>query len=78
MPVLDGIKSTFKIRKYLTDTVNMKREDQPIVVGVTGHYSDKFKKEGADAGIDMVLPKPLYVNKLLSVLQKYDVFNNKK
>ena len=37
MPVLDGIQSTYQIREFLTEEMEIKREDQPVILGVTGH-----------------------------------------
>ena len=50
------------IRKYLTEEMNISREDHPTIIGVTGHAHDSFKKEGIDAGMDKVEIKPCYFN----------------
>jgi CheY-like chemotaxis protein len=52
MPVMDGIKSTQKIRKFLTNDLNIKRKDQPMIVGITGHVHHDFLEEGEKAGMD--------------------------
>ena len=36
------------------------REDQPTIIGITGHAHDKYKKEGFEAGMDRVEIKPCY------------------
>ena len=36
MPVMDGIKATYKIREFLSE-INLSEEDSPIIVGITGH-----------------------------------------
>ena len=36
MPVMNGIESTRRIREYFDNNL-IKREDQPIIIGVTGH-----------------------------------------
>ena len=60
MPVCDGIKATSMIRDHLTHQLSIKREDQPLIIGVTGHVLDKFKNEGLKAGMDRILEKPCY------------------
>ena len=43
MPVMNGITATVKIRKYLKNDLKINREDQPRIIGVTGHVMDSFK-----------------------------------
>ena len=43
MPVMNGITATVKIRKFLTEELKISREDQPKIIGVTGHVMDSFK-----------------------------------
>ena len=71
MPVMNGITATVKIRKYLKNDLMIKREDQPIIIGVTGHVMDSFKQEGKKAGMDEILGKPLYAEALKEILNKY-------
>lgn len=59
MPIKDGIQASREIRKFL-DSKKVKREDQPQIVGITGHVQDKFKNQGIEAGMDQVVDKPLY------------------
>ena len=73
MPIMDGIKATFFVRKFLEEDMQISRKDQPVIIGVTGHFSKKYKIEGSEAGMDMVLSKPLYVDKLMQVLRKYKI-----
>ena len=46
MPVMNGITATVKIRKYLANELKIKRENQPRIIGVTGHVMESFKQEG--------------------------------
>lgn len=48
------------MRTYLQDELNIPRSQQPIIIGVTGHVLDKYKKDGVDAGMDQIYSKPLY------------------
>ena len=45
MPVMDGIKSTAKIREWLLEQ-GICRADQPIILGATGHVHDEFGIQG--------------------------------
>ena len=60
MPVMNGIEATIKMRKYMENTLGLSRQQQPMIVGVTGHVLDSFKNEGIKAGMDEILGKPLY------------------
>jgi CheY-like chemotaxis protein len=40
MPIMDGIAATNKIRDFLTNVIGLERENQPNIVGVTGHVHD--------------------------------------
>ena len=71
MPVMNGINATVKIRKYLENDLNINREDQPKIIGVTGHVMDSFKQEGRKAGMDEILGKPLYADALKEIFNKY-------
>ena len=68
MPVMDGIDATKHIRQILTDSYKLNREDQPKILGVTGHVLNSYKKKGLKAGMDDVLSKPLYIDELKKVL----------
>ena len=67
MPILNGIEATKEIRKF----INCNNYLQPIIVGVTGHVQESFKKEGLDAGMDKIYPKPFYLKDLEEVLKQY-------
>ena len=68
MPGMNGIDATFKIRKFLTEQMNLDRKDQPIIIGITGHAHESFKKEGIDSGMDKVEIKPCYFNVLNEII----------
>ena len=48
MPRMGGIQTTVKIRKYFAHV----RQDQPRIVGVTGHVQDEYATQGQIAGMD--------------------------
>ena len=65
MPVMDGIKSSKKIRAYLRNH----GYEQPIIVGVTGHVQSKYQDEAKDAGIDQIFAKPLHADHMEEILK---------
>jgi len=71
MPIMDGIDATQHIRRILTDDYHLTREDQPQIIGVTGHVLNIYKQKGLKAGMDNILPKPLYVDELNKVLLQH-------
>ena len=64
MPVMDGIKATKKIRQILLNQFKIETKNQPKIIGVTGHVQEEFKKDALSAGMDFILPKPLYKDDL--------------
>ena len=66
MPILNGIEMAKKIRK-------LKQIRQPIIIGVTGHVQETYKSEGLKAGMDEIYSKPLYLNTMKAILQKYNI-----
>ena len=58
MPNVNGIEATKKMRKHLLG------RDRPKIIGVTGHISEQFEREGREAGMDRVCAKPLYRREL--------------
>lgn len=46
MPIMDGTTATKKIRQVLLDKFDIKIEDQPVIIGVTGHVDDRFATDG--------------------------------
>ena len=71
MPRLNGIGSTKKIRNFLPNEMKLDREDQPKIVGLTGHVTDDYIKAGLDSGMDAIYGKPLYFNVLEQIIEKY-------
>jgi CheY-like chemotaxis protein len=63
MPVMDGIETTKKMRAYLRE----KGKDQPAIIGVTGHVLDEYQQQGRTAGMNQIVPKPMYIE----ILKKY-------
>ena len=45
MPVMDGISASKSLREGLMD-LDIKREDQPTIIGVTGHVQESYKIKG--------------------------------
>ena len=68
---MDGIKTTKTIRKVLKNEFNQSIHEQPKIIGVTGHVQPKFAEAGKKAGMDEILPKPLYADVLKETLVKY-------
>ena len=58
MPLLDGFEACRRIRLayYSMDVV---REHQPMIIGITGHVEPEYFKKALKHGMDEVLPKPL-------------------
>ena len=48
--------------------MNLDKKDQPIIIGITGHAHESFKKEGIDSGMDKVEIKPCYFNVLNEII----------
>ena len=67
MPHLDGIDSTRAIREYLNN-LGISPLDQPIIIGVTGHTENEFRKRGLEAGMNNVVSKPLYLKDMKALL----------
>lgn len=61
------------MRAYLEDELNIPRIEQPIIIGVTGHVHEKYKKDGFDAGMDQIYSKPLYADKMKQILINYNI-----
>ena len=71
MPVMDGIEATREIRLLLSNQYSIARENQPKIIGITGHVLDKFREQGIDAGMDQVHSKPLNSKTLKKILDDY-------
>ena len=49
---MNGIELTVKIRSFLEIEYDLQRNQQPLIIGVTGHIQEKYKNEAKDAGMD--------------------------
>ena len=47
----------------------------PTIIGLTGHVLPKFTDQGICAGMDEVMPKPIYADVLKNLLVKYRVLS---
>ena len=72
MPVMNGIESTRQMRQFLETEMKISRENQPIIVGVTGHSNQQFRDEGLQAGMDEVQSKPFYLAAIKEVISRYN------
>ena len=50
MPGMDGIESTRQIRNYY-NSIGLRREDQPLIVAVSGHAGKEYIDDGIKAGL---------------------------
>ena len=66
------------MREYLTNNRFIDRCNQPVIIGVTGHFAEQFKMIGGEAGMDDVLSKPIYYKTLVQLLLKYGLVENEK
>ena len=76
MPITDGIEATKQIRALLSNTYKISLEDQPKILGITGHVLDTYVSQGMAVGMNEVLSKPLYMNELKRILKQYYYDNN--
>jgi len=60
------------MRSYLSKVLEIPRECQPIIIGITGHVEDKFIQEGMMSGMDRVCSKPFYSKSFKDILQEYN------
>ena len=67
MPIMDGIEATRRIREFLRD----RSLDQPVIIGISGHIQQEFIEKGKDAGIDEILPKPMYIKTLRKIMKDH-------
>jgi len=73
MPQMDGMEATESIRAFFRSK-NVKRKDQPIIIGLTGFSDQKFVNLGLASGMDEVFSKPIYVDKLQEIFRKYQIY----
>ncbi len=65
MPVMDGIEATQEICK------KWKKEDRPVIIAMTANVLKGNREMCMDAGMDDFISKPVKLNDLISVLEKY-------
>ena len=70
MPVMDGIEATTRMRAYLKNK-GVTVEEQPTIIGVTGHTLEEFMNQGREAGMNEIIPKPMYIKTLKDKLLRY-------
>ena len=70
MPIMDGIEFTTLMKKHFAE-IKLDDRNQPVVVGVTGHVGEHFRREGLQAGMDEIYTKPMYEKLLKEILAKY-------
>lgn len=73
MPIMNGIEATIQMRAHMNNELKIPKSQQPIIIGVTGHVLEKYKKDGIDAGMDQVYSKPLYAEKMKEILINYNI-----
>jgi len=67
MPFLDGYEATRQIRKLCLAN-GISRENQPLIIAITGHVEDEYVQKALTSGMDRVFQKPLSVHELAAVL----------
>ena len=71
MPKVGGLESSKKIRDFLTNHMKIPIEEQPCIIGLTGHVAEQYTKAGKEAGMTDIYCKPLYFEVLEEILDKY-------
>jgi signal transduction histidine kinase/ActR/RegA family two-component response regulator len=69
MPIMDGIKSTLKIREI----ENYKNSPRTTIIAVTAFAMEKDKEQCLKAGMDEFLAKPFKPNELISMINKLNI-----
>ncbi len=65
MPEMDGLEATKIIRQRLS------AEEQPLIIAVTAHALDYSREMCLDAGMDDYMAKPVQIEDLAEMLEKY-------
>ena len=65
MPEMDGIEATRRIRADLPP------DQQPLIIAMTAAASSRDQRECLDAGMDDFITKPVRVENLAAILQRY-------
>ena len=73
MPHMDGIEAAGKIREFLNQQ-NLPPDQQPIIIGITGHTSKEYADQAIKAGMNQMFTKPFSMENLARVMETY--YNN--
>jgi signal transduction histidine kinase/ligand-binding sensor domain-containing protein/CheY-like chemotaxis protein len=65
MPVMDGLEATETIRKL--------NGEQPVIIALTANAMQQDKEQCMKAGMDDYISKPLQMEKLIEILEKWSV-----
>ncbi len=63
MPEIDGLEATCIIRKQ--------QAQQPVIIAMTANATKEDRQECLDAGMDDYISKPIQLDKLISMLEKW-------
>ena len=65
MPVMDGLEATETVRKL--------NGEQPVIIALTANAMQQDKDQCMKAGMDDYISKPLQMEKLMEILEKWSV-----
>jgi CheY-like chemotaxis protein len=74
MPEMDGLETTQYIRKQELEL----RLPQIEIVAMTANATDDDQNRCSDAGMNDYISKPIQIDKLKNILQRYESLKNKK
>lgn len=68
LPGISGIELTYFIREW---EKSIKRENPVPIVGLTAHALSNAENKSMQAGMNKVLSKPIYLNKMLELITQF-------
>ncbi|TYQ31265.1 response regulator [Pseudanabaena sp. UWO310] len=74
MPEMDGIQAT----KHIRDRENASQSPPIAIVAMTANATDDDQNICRDAGMSDYISKPIQIDKLKNILQRYESMKNKK
>jgi CheY-like chemotaxis protein len=74
MPEMDGLETTQYIRKQELDL----RLPQLAIVAMTANATDDDQNRCSNAGMNDYISKPIQIDKLKNILQRYEAIKTKK